>query len=139
MTATEIVASVSGSSITQIRGNSWGFDIPNVTLYTHKQQFANKKNSGDTDEEALLFIDSEDGLLVLKGVAITDPTVQALASLVYTDAINKARVELDPSISAQLAAKERDWGLQSVNEEGVVSERYIGVFNITADIVRATE
>jgi len=139
MTATEISESVSGSSITQVRGNSWGFDIPNVTLYTHKQQFAIKKNSGDTDEEALLFMDSVDGLLVLNGVAITDPDDRELASLVYTDATNKARVEVDPSISAQLAAKEREWGLQSVNDDGAVSEHYIGVFNITADIVRASE
>ena len=140
MTAPEIIASVSGSNITQVRGNSWGFDIPNVTLYTHKQQFAIKKNSGDTDDEALFFVDSVSGLLVLNGVVITDPADRALASLVYTDATHKARVTVDPSISAQLAAKERDWGLQSVNTTtGAVTEPYMGTFNITADIVRASE
>jgi predicted DNA-binding ArsR family transcriptional regulator len=132
--ATEVTAAVSGSSITQIRGNSWSIEITGVTLDSNKQQFMLKKSSGSSDDNAVLFIDSETGLLTVNGVTATDATKASLSYVGTT-----LTVTVDASITAQLPAETLDYGIQSVTAAGAVSELYSGDFVITADIVRATE
>jgi hypothetical protein len=135
-TATEITSSISGSSITQVRGNTWSFGITGVTLDSNKQQFAIKRNASQPDADAILLIDSETGLLRLNGAAATEAQ-QAKASLSYAG--TTLTVTVDADIVAALPAGSFDYGIQSITAAGVVAEPYSGTFTITADIVRATE
>ena len=134
MTATEITAAVSGSSITQIRGDSWDIDIADLTLDSNKIQFAIKRNSMQDDDDALLLIDTDTGLLRVNGAEATDATK---ASLSYTG--TTLTVTVDPDITAALPYGTWDYGIQSIAAAGTVLEPYGGDFVITADIVKATE
>jgi hypothetical protein len=138
MEATEIIAAVSGSSITQIRGNTWDIEITGVTLDSNKQQFVIKLSTSSSDENALLFIDSETGLLRLNGEAV-DEADQGKAILIYSAAEEKLNVHVKADINAKLPAAVVKYGIQGVSASGVVAEPYQGDFNIVADIVRATE
>jgi len=132
--ANDVIDAVTGTSITKTRGNSWDFEITGVTLDTNKQQFMVKKNSNDTDNEALLFVDSASGLLRLNGAAVTDATK---ASLSYATTV--ANPVVDTDVTDKLPPGEWHWALQGVTAAGVVKEPYSGVFTLTADYVRATE
>jgi len=131
MTATEIESAVSGSSITQIRGDTWNFDIPDLTLSTDKIQFAIKRNKGAEDADAMLFIDKTTGLITVMGAAGTAGD----ASLTY--ATTTLTVEVKPSVTAQLPAGSWVYGIQSITAAGVVAETYGGTFVVTADVVKA--
>jgi hypothetical protein len=138
MSATEIISAVSGSSISQVRGNTWDFEITGVVLDSNKQQFVIKRSAGSSDANALLFIDSDDGLLRLNGVAIEEAE-QAKATLTYSAAEEKLTIHVDADINAELPADTWKYGAQGIAADGDVSEPYQGDFVITADIVRATE
>ena len=131
--ATSITAAVSGSSITDIRGNSWDIDVADLTLDANKIQFAIKKTVGNEDSEALLFVDTDTGLLIVNGAAATDATQ---ASLTYTG--TTLTIETDAEITALLPVGDWRYGIQSITAGGVVSEIYGGTFTITADISKAT-
>lgn len=133
MTATEIISSISGSSITQVRGNSWEIEITDLTLNANKQQFAIKRSSKTPDDKAYLLIDSETGLLVVDGVEASDPTKASLSYVGTT-----LTITVDADITAELPARSCVYGIQSVSTEGAVSEPYGGTFVITGDVVRAT-
>ena len=135
-TAAQITAAVSGSTITQIRGDTWNFDIPDLTLDSNKIQLAVKRTAGNADSESLVFIDTDTGLLYINGVLAT-VAQNAKASLSYTG--TTLTVEVDADIVALLPVGDWKYGIQSVSAAGVVSEIYQGTFTITADIARATE
>jgi len=130
--ATSVIAAVSGDSITQIRGDSWDFDIDDLTLDTNKQQFTIKKAHDDADGAALLMLDSATGLLILNGS--TDVTASN-GSLSY------AGTTLTPvaaaSVTAQLPKGTYVYNIQYVTAAAVVKEPYGGKFIITPDGVRA--
>ena len=132
-TATSITAAVSGSSITDIRGNSWDIDIASLTLDSNQIQFAIKKTVGNEDSEALLFVDTDTGLLIVNGAAATDATQ---ASLTYTG--TTLTIDVDAEITALLPVGDWKYGIQSITAGGVVSEIYGGTFAITADVAKAT-
>ena len=132
--ATSITAAVSGSSITDIRGNSWDIDVADLTLDANKIQFAIKKTPGNADSEALLLVDTDTGLLVYNGATATDATK---ASLSYAG--TTLTVTVDAEISALLAVGTWQYGIQQITAGGVVTEPYQGDFTISNDIVRATE
>lgn len=133
MSATEVIAAVSGSSITQVRGNTWAFEIPNLTLSGDKQQFAIKRSPLDTDDEALLFIDTVTGLVTVNGAPAE---VHDKASLSYAG--TTLTVTVDADITAELPVGRWHYGIQSITTGGVVIENYTGAFVISPDIVRAT-
>jgi len=130
--ATSITAAVSGSSITDIRGNSWDIDVTELTLDSNLIQFTIKRSYEDADASALLMIDSDTGLLYLNGAAGTagDGSL-SLASTTLT-IVTKA------SATAQLPPGTYVYGIQSITAAGAVAESYGGTFVITADRVRAT-
>jgi len=130
--ATSITSAVSGSSITQTRGDSWDFDIDDVTLDANKQQFFIKNNKDDADSASLLAIDST-GLLILNG---SDDVSAGDASLSYAG--TTLTVTVKGSITAQLSAGTFYYGIQYVTAGDITKENYAGVFIITKDIVRAT-
>jgi hypothetical protein len=133
--ATSITSAVSGSTISDVRGDTWDIDIADVTLDANKQQFAIKYTNIDTDAEALLLIDSDTGLLYLNGAAV-EVADQGKASLSYAG--TTLTVAVDASITAQLPKGNWRYGIQSVTAAGVVNEGYGGTFTVTADTVRAT-
>jgi len=132
--ATEVVAAVTGSSITQVRGNTWSFEVPGLTLHAHRQQFAIKRSLEDSDDQALLLIDSQSKLVRVMGRAAQDPSG---ASLSYAD--TSLTVGAAAEISARLPAGRWKFGIQSIAEDGTVAENKIGDFILEADAVRATE
>lgn len=132
-TAANINSGLTAGTITQVRGNSWSFQVTGLTLYATKQQFVIKRNSQDTDAGALLFIDSVTGLITLDGVS-TGLTA-ADASIVYAG--TTLTVTVDASATAQLERGSWVYGIQSIHSDGTVSEVYGGTFIITGDTVRA--
>lgn len=138
--------SITAGEIIQIRGNSWTIAIADLSLSANKQQFAIKSthrnaalnqsapawSSSTPDADALLFVDSDTGLLYLNGALAADPT---LGSLVYVG--TTLTLTLKPAATALLPPGTYTFGIQSVDALGVVSETYGGKFTITADIVRA--
>ena len=139
-TATEILASVTGDKITQIKGDTWDFDIEDVTLDANLIQLSIKSSKNNTDAESLVFIDTDTGLLYLNGVAATgvgDIPAAADGSLSYTG--TTLTVTLKATASALLPyGSDYKYGLQSITAAGVVAESYGGTFVITDDVVDAT-
>jgi len=133
-TAANISSSVTSGAITQIRGNTWDFEIPDLTLDSNLIQLAIKETKLDADAQALLLIDTATGLLYVNGAAASDATKASLSYVGTT-----LTVTVDASITAQLPTGNHHYGIQSVTAAGVVSESYGGTFTITADTVRATE
>jgi hypothetical protein len=132
MTATSITAAVSGSSITDIRGDTWVIDVTNLTLDSNQIQFAIKRRASDSDDNALLLIDKTTGLLRLNGAAGTasDGTL-AYAGTTLT-------ITVKAGATAQLPVGGFVYGIQSITAAGAVSEPYGGLFVISADAVRTT-
>ena len=131
----EIIATVLGADITQIRGNSWAVQLTGVELGSI-QQLAIKHSAKQSDGAALLFVDSVNGLTVLNGV-VQDGEDSSKASLTYDGTI--LTLTVDASITAQLPAGSLKYGIQSISNNGIVSEPYGGTFHVLADIVRATD
>ena len=131
----EIIATVLGADITQIRGDSWAVQLTGVELGSI-QQLAIKHSAKQSDSAALLFVDSVNGLTVLNGVA-QDGEDSSKASLTYDGTI--LTLTVDASITAQLPAGSLQYGVQSISNNGIVSEPYGGTFRVLADIVRATD
>jgi len=132
----EIIDSVTGAKISRTRGNTWDIEIPDVTLHAHKQQFIIKKRLTDPDENALLFVDSISGLLVLNGVS--DGLTAADASLTYVG--TKLTLHLEAKYSAQLPGiSNAKYGAQGLTVDGKVDEPYRGTFEILEDAVMATD
>lgn len=131
----EIIATVLGADITQIRGNSWAVQLTGVELGSI-QQLAIKHSAKQSDGAALLFVDSVNGLTVLNGV-VQDGEDSSKASLTYDGTI--LTLTVDASITAQLPAGSLQYGIQSISNNGIVSEPYGGTFRVLADIVRATD
>lgn len=129
--ATSVIAAVSGSSITDIRGNTWSIELPGLTLDPHLIQFVIKRQNRDADKRALLMINTATGLLYVNGEVASNP---AKASLSYVDTTLTITVKAD--ITAQLPVGSWYYGIQSIATNGTVAEIYGGVFVVTADIVR---
>lgn len=134
--ATEITDSVLTGEITQIKGNSWVIEIPDVVLDSNKQQFAVKRSYDSSDNAALLFINSITGLLRANGLEVTDSTK---ASLNYDSETLELTITVHSSITSELPVKECVYGIQSITSGSVVSEPYMGTFNIIGDVVNASE
>lgn len=130
-TATSISAAVSGSTITDVRGDTWSIPITDLTLDANKQQFVVKRNVQDADTASLLFVDSATGLIYINGAAGTASD----ASLVYAGTTLTLTVK--PGATAQLPVGTFHYGIQSVTAAGAVEEPYGGIFTISGDYVRA--
>jgi len=130
--ATSITAAVSGSSITDIRGNDWDIDVTSLTLDSNLIQFTIKRSYEDADAAALLMIDTDTGLLYLNGAAGTAGD----GSLSYAG--TTLTIVTKASATAQLPPGTYVYGIQSITAAGAVAESYGGTFVITADRVRAT-
>jgi len=135
-TPAEVLAYISETSITQIRGNTWEIGIDPVTLGGEKQQIVIKRRTSQPDADAILFVDTDTGLLRYNGAA-PDEGDETKASLVYAG--TTLTLEVDAEITAQLPNGSFVYGIQTVHLDGSVSETYGGVFTITADVVRAVE
>jgi len=130
-TATSISAAVSGSTITDVRGDTWSIPITDLTLDANKQQFVVKRNVQDADTASLLFVDSATGLIYINGAAGTASD----ATLVYAGTTLTLTVK--PGATAQLPVGTFHYGIQSVTAAGAVEEPYGGIFTISGDYVRA--
>ena len=130
--AAAINASYSAGAISQIRGNTWGFDADNLTLDDTLIQLVIKNNANDQDDDAILMIDNVTGLLRVNGAAGTAGD----ASLAYAG--TTLTIEVVASVTALLPVGVYHYGIQSIDGSGVVAETYGGTFTITADMVRAT-
>jgi hypothetical protein len=105
-----------------------------LTLHAHRQQFAIKRSLEDSDDQALLLIDSQSKLVRVMGRAAQDPSG---ASLSYAG--TSLTVGAAAEISARLPAGRWKFGIQSIAEDGTVAENKIGDVILEADAVRATE
>ena len=128
--ASSIISAVTGDSITDIRGSSWGIEVEDLTLDANKQQFTIKKSRDDADASALLMID-DTGLVYLNGAAGTSGD----GSLSYTG--TTLTITVKASATAQLPKGTYVYNIQYVTAAGVVEEPYGGKFVITPDGVRA--
>ena len=133
---TWMITETAGNSITVVRGNTWIIDITDIILYTHKQQVAIKKNAGVVDAMSYLLIDSEDGLIILDGDEAEVPTD---AYLTYDEEEKKLTITVKADATVKTPVGIWLIGIQSINEEGDVSENYQADFNIIGDIVRKVD
>jgi hypothetical protein len=131
-TAQSISAAVSGSVITDVRGDTWSIEVTSVTLDANLQQFVIKNDNQDDDSESVLMIDSDTGLLYLNGAAGTAGD----GSLSYAG--TTLTITVAASATAQLPTGIFVYGIQSITAAGVVNEAYGGTFKITRDAVRTT-
>lgn len=127
-----ISASYASGAISDIRGSSWSIAMTDLTLDTNKQQFCIKRRAQDADADAILFVDSDTGLIYINGAA----GMASDATLVYAGTTLTLTVKT--AATAQLPVGTFHYGIQSVTAAGLVEEPYGGTFSITADIVRAT-
>lgn len=134
-TSTEIAATISEGSISQIRGNTWALSVDlNTDLTGAKLQFSIKRNPDSLDSEAMVFIDTDTGLIYLNGASATAGD----GSLVIDDAVSGiVTVNLNAAATAQLREGRFKYGFQAVIG-GSVTEVSIGSFRIISDIVRAS-
>ena len=145
--ATEVIGFVQSGIIQQIRGSSWEIEIESLTLDPNLIQFAITKplvrsaildkvppfNPAQPDAAAILLIDTDTGLLRLNGKQALDPALGGLAYVGTT-----LTITLAAEITAQLAPGVYNYGIQSINAGGIVSEPYMGRFTVLEDVVRAT-
>ena len=131
MTPAEVASTVTGTAITQTRGNDWNIEITGLTLYSTKIQFALKNSYSDTDADAVLFIDTTTGLITVNGAVGTAEN----ASLTYVG--TTLTVVVDAEVTALLPAGGYKYGIQGIGATGLVQESYGGDFIITSDVVRA--
>jgi len=132
--AANISASVTAGTITDIRGNDWDIDIEDLTLDDNLIQFVLKRSDSYSDAQALLFIDTDTGLITVNGATATEPTDAALSYAGTT-----LTVTVKPDITKLMPIGTWVYGIQSITAGGVVSEVYGGSFTITADKVWAVE
>jgi len=132
--AANISSSVTAGKISQIRGNDWDIDIPDLTLDDNLIQFVLKRSDSYSDAQALLFIDTDTGLITVNGATATEPTDAALSYAGTT-----LTVTVKPDITKLMPIGTWVYGIQSITAGGVVSEVYGGSFTITADKVWAVE
>ena len=144
--ATEVIGFVQSGIIQQIRGSSWEIEIESLTLDPNLIQFAITKplvrsaildkvppfNPAQPDAAAILLIDTDTGLLRLNGKQALDPALGGLAYVGTT-----LTITLAAEITAQLAPGVYNYGIQSINAGGIVSEPYMGHFTVIEDVVRA--
>ena len=131
--AANVTSGVTNGLITQVRGDSWDFDIDPVTLDSNKQQFCIKEKTTDLDSESILFMDNVTGLLYLNGAVATASD----ATMTYTG--TKLNIKLNAEASAQLPVGKFHYGAQYKTAAGIVKEPYGGTFTISSDLVFATE
>jgi hypothetical protein len=132
--ATEIEDSVASGVITQIRGNTWNFEIDGLTLDDNLIQFVVKKSPTEQDSQAYLKIDNVTGLRVVNGSEATDATK---ASVTYAG--SALTIQVDADITSVLTAGTWFYGIQYITSSGLVSEPYGGSFTILKDIVRSVQ
>ena len=133
-TAAAVSSSITAGSITQIKGNTWNFDIEDLTLDDNLIQLSIKTSKSKTDAESILMIDTTTGLLYVNGKVGTAGD----ASLSYAG--TTLTVVVDASVTDDLEYSNcLYYGIQSITAGGVVSEVYGGTFVITNDVVRAVE
>lgn len=135
-TAQSIASTVSSTAVSQVRGDTWEFNITDLTLDANKQQLVVKIIAKHLDANALLFFDSDDGLLILNGLAL-ETEDQSKGSIVYSG--TTLTVSLDADASALLPAGTWVFGIQSVTAGGDVTESYGGSFTVLEDVVRSVE
>lgn len=130
--ATSIESSVSGSTITQTKGDTWSFDIEDLTLDSNLIQLAIKRSKSDTDAESLVFIDTDTGLLYLNGAAATagDGSLSYAGTTLTVTLKATATDDLPYGTSFY-------YGIQSITAADAVTEAYGGTFKITDDVVDA--
>jgi hypothetical protein len=128
--ATSVISAVTGSAITQVRGDTWDITLTGLTLDDNLIQFAIKRKQTDADKHALVFIDNKTGLLVLNGA----PAEAGDGSLLYAG--TSLRIRMKAPRTAQLPTDKFKYGIQSIAVDGTVLEPYAGDFILLADTVR---
>ena len=132
--AANVNDSVNSGTITQIRGNTWDFPLPNVVLGATKQWFAIKRKKSDPDSAALLLMNSHDGVTVLNGAPYATGANGTL-TLVGTT----LTIHLEAAASALIPGGNKFYyGAQGMDAAGDVGEPYGGTFVNIEDVVQAT-
>ena len=128
--AQSVIAAVTGSSITQVRGDTWDITLTGLTLDENLIQFAIKRKKSDADKHALVFMDNKTGLLYLNGEKATANK----RSLEYQG--TSLRIRLAASEAAKLDDGKFPYGIQSISADETVLEPYAGDFILLPDTVR---
>lgn len=132
--AANVNDSLTSGTITQIRGNTWDFPLPNVVLGATKQWFAIKRKKSDPDSAALLLMNSHDGVTVLNGAPYATGANGTL-TLVGTT----LTIHLEAAASALIPGGNKFYyGAQGMDATGDVGEPYGGTFVNLEDVVQAT-
>lgn len=141
-TAASIISAVTGDKITDIRGNTWAISLPlDYDITDLKVQIALKSHKGDTDAQAVQFVDTVTGLVTLNGETAT-VAQQSKASITI---VNAATGSIIWNAEAEITASHRSgnyYGIQVVDDSedpDLVLENWGGSFVLTEDVVRASE
>lgn len=130
--AANISSSITAGTITQTKGDTWSFEIEDLTLDSNLIQLAIKRSKSDTDAESLVFIDTDTGLLYLNGEAATagDGSLSYAGTTLTVTLKATATDDLPYGTSFY-------YGIQSITAADAVTEAYGGTFKITDDVVDA--
>ncbi len=136
--AASVVAVVSGSDITATRGDTLSASLTDdgaLTGYS-KLYFTVKKDYADADTAAIIQIEKTAGLKYINGAAAVTAANGVLA--ITDEASGDITITLDEVETAKLSPGRYYYDVQIVRTAGTVSTLTEGVFNVSADVTRAT-
>lgn len=129
--------STSASTQSKRRGDTWVIALASshdITGYS-KLWFALKRRYGDTDTEALLFIEKAGGLTVVNGAAYTTTTDGSIT--VGSASAWSGPITVLPAVTKQVEPRASLVYDVQVLISGVVTTIEEGTFEVTGDVVRA--
>lgn len=139
LSATTVNSGLTGSVITQRRGDTWSFSITGLGDLTGRQKlwFGIKTGTGILDDHALLQIEETDGLLHLNG---SDASTSTDASITVTD-VGAGDITIYVKPAATKDLDEQDTAVYDVQWMDASNDIYTlseGKFTIFEDVNRAT-
>ena len=129
----KIGVGITGSTINAIRGDDFIEALTGVdVLEGSKCQFAIKTRRSDGDNQSLLLVDSETGMIKAKNMlnATSDMAAVTIVGGVY-------QLEIKAILSRSIPSGSLVWGAQIISAEGQVLEKWGGVWNQIEDTIKA--
>lgn len=129
----KIGVGITGSTINAIRGDDFIEALTGVdVLEGAKCQFAIKTRRSDVDNQSLLLVDSETGLIKAKNMlnATSDMAAVTIVGGVY-------QLEIKAILSRSIPSGSLVWGAQIISAEGQVLEKWGGIWNQIEDTIKA--
>lgn len=131
-----VAATVSGTTITAVRGDTFSAALTNLGAITGYLNiwFTVKLNDEDTDAESVLQLDGDTGLLVVNGATATAASGSITVNDIPTGDIT---VKVAASVMATMQQCVGRYDIQWQNATGEIYTLSQGIFQITLDQTRA--